>query len=140
LLTGENGTEVSRTVEYEVPIGASAGPLYFTVADGASTNIAEYRQIIGNPPKSVDQLIATVNGLRGNTKAYVRVWRADPAYQIEGADLPDPPPSAALILGGSQPGSGSISQTRNSKVAELEISAGDVAISGSKTVQVEIKE
>lgn len=140
VLTGENGAEVSRTVEYAVPIGEPAGPLYFTVADGASTNIAEYRQIIGNPPKSVDQLIATVNGLRGNTKAYVRVWRAEPAYQIEGADLPDPPPSAALILGGSQPGSGSISQTRNSKVAELEISAGDVAISGSKTVQVEIKE
>jgi hypothetical protein len=140
VLLGENGAEISRTVEYEVPVGMPPGPLYFTVADGATTNITEYRQIIGNPPRSVDQLISTVNNLRGNTKAYVRVWRAEPAYQIESSDLPDPPPSAALILGASQPGSGSILQTRNSKITELEIAAGDVVISGSKTVQVDIKE
>jgi hypothetical protein len=139
-LLGENGAEVSRSVEYAVPVGAPGGPLFFTVADGTTTNITEYRQFIGNPPRSVSHLISLVNGLRGNTKAYVRVWRADPAYQIEGADLPDPPPSVALILGGAQPGAGNISQTRNSKLTELEISAGDVVISGSKTVQVEIKE
>jgi hypothetical protein len=31
-------------------------------------------------------------------------------------------------------------QTRNSKVTELEITAGDIVISGSKTVQVDVKE
>ena len=140
VLAGENGAEVTRRVEYDVPVGAPAGPLYFTVADGATTNLTEFRQIIGATPKTVAQLMTFVNSLRANTKAYVRVWRSDPAFQVEGIDLPDPPPSAALILGGSQAGSGSISQTRNSKVAELEIAAGEVAISGSKTVQVEIKE
>jgi hypothetical protein len=45
-----------------------------------------------------------------------------------------------MILGSSQTTLGSISQTRNSKLAELEIGGGDCAITGSKTVQVEVKE
>ena len=62
------------------------------------------------------------------------------AFQLEGVDLPDPPPSAALILAGSQASFAGISQTRNSKIAEMAIDAGDAMISGSKTIQVEIKE
>jgi hypothetical protein len=138
VLTGDNGVEVTRQSRYRVPIGAEPGQLYFTVADGNTTNLTEFRQLLISSPKSVGQLVSTVNSLRTNTKAYIRVWRADPAYQVEGGDLPDPPPSVSLVL--AQPAAGSILQTRNSKVAELEISAGQVMISGSKTIQVEVKE
>jgi hypothetical protein len=62
------------------------------------------------------------------------------SFQLEGADLPDPPASVALILAGSQSSLAGITQTRNSKIAEMEIDAGDVVVSGVKTVQVEIKE
>lgn len=136
VLLGDNGLEQTRKVDYRVPAGAASGPLYFTVADGAATNVAEFQQILGLTPKTPAQLVSTVNKLRTNNKAYVRVWRAAPAFQIEGEDFPDPPPSLALILGGSQ----AISQTRNSKMAELEIAGGDVVITGSKTIQVEVKE
>ena len=139
VLVGDNGAEVTRKVEYQVPVGARPGPLYFTVADGATANVQNYRLLAGNAPKSVERLIDTVNNMRANTKAYVRVWRADPAFQLDGADLPDPPPSAALILGG-QASAGAVQQTRNAKVAELEIAVGDMVISGSKTIQVEVKE
>jgi hypothetical protein len=64
------------------------------------------------------------------------VWRPDPNFQLEGEDFPDPPPSLALILGASPVAL----QTRNAKISELEISAGDAVISGVKTVQVEVKE
>ena len=140
MLVGENGTEMARKVEYQVPMGLTPGPLFFTVADGMTTNITEFRQFIGMQPKSISQLISTVNNLRANTKAYVRVWRPEPAFQLEGEDFPDPPPSVALILAGSQTAFGSITQTRNSKMAELEVGAGDSVISGSKTIQVEVKE
>ncbi len=140
VLNGENGVEVTRSIKYTVPVGAPPGPLSFTVADAATTNLAELRQTIFQQPRSAAQLIRTVNALRGNTKAYVRVWRPDAAFQLEGSDLPGPPASVALVLGVAQPGSGGITQTRNSKVAEFELSAGDMVISGSKTVQVEIKE
>jgi hypothetical protein len=140
VLAGENGQDLTRTVDYRVPLGAPPGLLYFTVADGATTNVTEFRQMIGNPPRSAAHLVSTVNSLRGNTKAYVRVWRSEPAFQLEGEDFPDPPASVALIFSGSQSALGGISQTRNSKLAELEVSAGDMVITGNKTIQVEIKE
>ena len=140
MLVGENGVEMPRKIVYQVPQGLPPGPLYFTVADGTTTNLTEFRQVLGAQPKSISQLISTVNSLRANTKAYVRVWRSEPAFQLEGADFPDPPPSVALILAESLTAQGSINQTRNSKIAELEIGAGDCVINGSKTIQVEVKE
>jgi hypothetical protein len=140
VLAGENGAETARQVEYQVPIGAEPGPLYFTVADANTANLADFRQILATSPRSAGQLIATVNNLHPNTKAYIRVWRADPAFQLEGADLPDPPASVALILAGSQSSLAGITQTRNSKVVAMEVDAGDMVVSGSKTIQVEIKE
>ena len=140
LLRGENGVEVAKAIEYKVPESASPGPLYFTVADGATTNVAEFRQVVETTPRSPQQLVETVNRLKANTKAYVRVWRAEPAFQLGGEDLPDPPPSVALVLANSQAGRAGLTQTRNSKLDELEISAGEMVISGSKTIQVEVKE
>jgi hypothetical protein len=140
VLVGENGAETTRQVEYQVPIGAEPGPLYFTVADANTTNLADFRQILNANPRNAVQLITTVNNLHPNTKAYIRVWRAAPAFQLEGADLPDPPASVALILAGSQSSLAGITQTRNAKIAEMEVEAGDMVISGAKTIQVEVKE
>jgi len=139
-LTGENGAETLRHIDYQVPIGAEPGTLYFTVADANSANIADFRQVLTSTPRSPVQLMSTVNNLHPNTKAYIRVWRADPAFQLEGSDLPDPPASIALILGSSQSSAPGITQTRNSKIGEMEIDAGDMVITGNKTVQVEVKE
>jgi len=139
-LAGDNGLEINRTVEYQVPIGAEPGPLYFTVADAATANVTDFRQVLTATPRNAGQVLATVNSLHPNTRAYVRVWRADPAFQLEGADLPDPPASVALILAGQQTSSGGVTQTRNSKIADFEVDAGDLVVTGSKTVQVEIKE
>ena len=139
-LTGENGAETVPRVEYQVPIGAEPGLLYFTVADAGTANIADFRQVLTATARTPSQLVAIVNNLHPNTKAYVRVWRADPAFQLEGADLPDPPASISLILASSQSSSAGITQTRNSKIAEMEIDVGDMAVTGSKTVQLEVKE
>lgn len=137
---GENGAEVVRRVPYDIPIGAEPGTIFFTVADANTANITDFRQILTSTPRTAGQLITTVNNLHPNTKAYVRVWRADPAFQFEGADLPDPPPSVSMILGGSHSTLAGVQQVRNSKIANMEIDGGDMVISGVKTVQVEIKE
>jgi hypothetical protein len=139
-LAGENGAETIRRMEYQVPIGAEPGVIYFTVADANTANIADFRQVLTATARTPGQLLSIVNNLHPNTKAYIRVWRADPAFQLEGADLPDPPASVSLILAGSQSSAAGITQTRNSKIAEMEIDLGDMAVTGSKTVQVEVKE
>ena len=52
LLTGDNGSETTRQLDYQVPIGAQPGPLYFTVADAGTTNIADFRQVLTATPHS----------------------------------------------------------------------------------------
>ncbi|HKD05791.1 MAG TPA: SpoIVB peptidase S55 domain-containing protein [Bryobacteraceae bacterium] len=136
LLDGENGVELTRSVKYTIPPGTAPGTLYFTVADGNQTSIAELKQIVAETPASAEQLISTVNRVRPNDKTYIRVWRAEPAYEVQGEELPDPPPSLALVLGSTQ----SVSQNRNSKIAEIVIDAPGMMVTGSKTVQLEVKE
>ncbi len=135
-LDGENGIELTRSLKYTIPPGTAPGTLYFTVADGTQTSLAELRQIIAETPLSPEQSISTVNRLRPGDKAYVRVWRPEPAYEVAGEELPDPPPSLSLILGSTQ----NLSQDRNSKIAELVIDAGEMLVTGSRTVKIEVKE
>ncbi len=132
--------EVERRVSYTVPIGMPEGPLQFTVTDATSANLADFQQFITMLPKSPAQVVALVNGLRRNTKAYLRVSRNEVAYQEQGMDLPDPPPSLALLLAKSQ-GAGAINLlSQGSIIAEIPIDTGDAVVSGTKTVQVEVKQ
>lgn len=140
VLTGDNGVEILRKLSYSIPIGAPTGTLFFTVADAASANLTEYQQMLTAAPRTPAQLISFLNGLRGNDKAYLRVWRADTAYTVEGQDMPDPPPSLSMILAKTQASMASGVLWRGSKVAEWELPAGDSVVTGSKTVQVEVKE
>jgi hypothetical protein len=137
--TGENGLETQKSVHYRVPVGAPAGMLSFTVSDGSMTNALDYQQMSSAAPKSATQLVSFLNNLRPNTNAYVRVWRTDPAFEVQGQDLPDPPPSVGLILAKAQAAQGAW-MPRGSKVDELQIETGDVVVTGSKTAQVEVKE
>jgi hypothetical protein len=137
--TGENGVEVQKSVHYIVPIGAPGGALNFTVSDGSLSNALDYQQMASEAPKSPAQLVSFLNNLRPNTNAYVRVWRTDPAFQVQGQDLPDPPPSVGLILAKAQAAQG-VWIPRGSKIDELQIQTGDVVVSGSKTAQVEVTE
>jgi hypothetical protein len=138
-LTGENGLEELKSVKYTVPIGAPAGTLNFTVADAGYSNALDYQQIAANVPRSPTQLVSFLNNLRPNTNAYVRVWRTDPAFQVQDKDLPGPPASVGLILARAQAAQG-LWLPRGSKIDELQIQTGDVVVTGSKTVSVEVKE
>ncbi len=137
--TGENGVELQKRVSYRVPAGAPEGALNFTVSDGAYSNTLDYQQLAATAAKSPTQVVSFLNKLRPNTNAYIRVWRTDPAFLVQGEDLPSPPPSLGLILAKAQVSQGTWF-ARGSKVDELQIDTGDVVVTGSKTVPVEVKE
>jgi hypothetical protein len=132
--TGERGVEVTRTVRYAVPAGAPAGPLYFTITDGPSANLAEYRQFLLAPPRSAAQLSEFLLGLHANDRAYVRVWRTQPTLQVQGENMPSLPPSMSAVL------TRTASQQPNSLVAELSMTPAGALFTGSRTVLVEVKE
>ena len=134
-LAGENGYEVLKMVKYTVPVGAMAGTLYFSVSDGLQTSFGELRATYGSTARNPEQLIAALGKLRASDKAYLRVWRAEASFQINGEEIPDPPPFLASILNATIPATAA----KNSKVAEMTIDGGGNAVTGSKTVQVEVR-
>ncbi len=141
VLAGANGQETSRRIKYRVPIGTEAGTLNFTIADATATNVIEFQSAVATPQRSPNQVLGLLNGLRSNTKAYVRVWRAEPSYTVEGRDIPDPPPSLAMVLNRAQAGTPNLVNTRGAKVAEIEVpGAPGFVVTGTKTIQVEVKE
>jgi hypothetical protein len=134
LFLGESGVELARKATYRVPVGAPAGPLYFTVTDGTSANLLEFRQFLLTPPRSPEQLRAFLTRLHPNDRPYLRVWRSAPTLQVQGENLPLLPPSmnTALLQ--------SASQQANSLIAEIRMDPAPYLFSGSRTIQVEVKE
>ncbi len=101
----------------------------------------EFQSAVATPQRSPQQVLSLLNGLRSNTKAYIRVWRAEPSFTVDGRDIPDPPPSLAMLLTRAQAGSTNLVNTRGAKVAELEVpGAPGFVVTGTKTIQVEVKE
>jgi len=140
VLSGQNGAETLKKAHYRVPIGAPAGTIFLTVSDASSANLVEYQNAFGTPARSAAQVFGLLNALRSGSSAYLKVWRADNSFTIEGRDLPDPPASMAMIFTRAQlPGTTSAT-SRGAKLAEIEIPLGDTAVGGSKTIQVEVKE
>ncbi|MEJ7608031.1 MAG: hypothetical protein WKF37_17635 [Bryobacteraceae bacterium] len=138
MLAAEGGKEITKVVAYHVPQGFTPGPLFFTAADGPNTNAAEQRFYNVSQAQKGDRLVETLNQMRPSNRAYLRVWRSDPAYTIDGRSLPDPPPSVGMIL--ARGPIATASQGRTSTLAEIEFVSGDSVISGAKTLQVDIKE
>lgn len=132
--SGEHGIEMTRTAKYQVPVGAPVGPLYFTVTDGPSANLSDFRQFLLAPPRSAPQLYDFLTGLHPNDRPYVRVWRTQPSWLVQGETLPSPPPSMATAL------SRTATQQANALVTSIEMPAAGFLFSGSKTVQVDVKE
>lgn len=138
-MNGDNGAEISKSVHYRVPIGALAGTLFVTASDAMTTNFVDLQAATGAPLHSAAQVLELLNSVRPNNKAFVRISRLDTAFTEEGRDLPNPPPSLAMILSRDQAGMMSLLNWRGSKLAEIEIPSGESVVTGSKTVQVEVK-
>jgi hypothetical protein len=139
-LTADNGADEMRTVRYQVPIGAPAGPLFFTVADGPQTSLMALRFALSTDPSTPEQLLSLIGRLRDNDKAYVRVWRPETSFPAGVSELPAPPPDVALVMASSIGSAGiPVGALRNSELAEITIDAAGRMVTGSKTVEVEVK-
>ena len=147
LLQGENGIELTRSADYEIPIGAPLGILNLTLSDAATLNTPDFAGLSQSQAHSPVELIQMINGFRGSQAAYLRVWRPEPAFTIAGplpgGELTDPPPSVMLVLAdpsASANSNAAVTQTRGSSIAEIKLPVDGYAVLGAKTIQVEIKQ
>ena len=147
LLAGEDGQEFTRTATYQVPVGAPIGQLNLTVTDANGLNFPDFAGMSPASSHTPGQLINLLNRFRPSDAAYVRIWRQEPAFSVAGplpgGDLTDPPPSVALVLANpsnSLSNTYSVAVTRGSDIAEFSLPVNGYVVSGTKTVQVEVKE
>jgi hypothetical protein len=146
VLQAEDGTEMVKTIPYHVPVGAPAGSLNLTLSDANTLNFPDFAGIAQTQFKTAASMIAAVNRYRDSEALYIRVWRAQPGFNVAGpmpgGELSDPPPSVALVLAdpSSSASSGATANARGSDVTQLTLPMQGFAVTGAKTIQIEIKD
>lgn len=145
LLQGEDGYETTKTAAYRVPAGAPTGGLNITVSDALTLNTPDFAGLSQSALHSPQQLVEAINEYRGSDAAYVRFWRQQASFVVSGpmpnGELTDPPPSVALILAdasSSPTSSAAAALLRGSQVAEVKVPVAGYAVSGARTIQVEV--
>ncbi len=145
LFTGESGVEIVRHASVRIPVGAQAGVLNLTVSDANGLNFPELAGLSPSTVSRPDELLKELSAIRPSDQAYLRVWRQEPTFPVAGREIADPPPSIAMVMNrtlGTGIGAGAIMlvSARGATIEEIEMSPGNYVVSGSKTIQVEVKE
>src|SRR3954454_7531263 len=83
MLRTYRGEEIVRTMPIEIPANAT-GSLSLLVSDGARLGLNEQREARAPQPRSVDQIIRTLNKGRRNNSLYVKLLGSDAGAVVNG--------------------------------------------------------
>ncbi|HYM12486.1 MAG TPA: hypothetical protein VEU62_17245 [Bryobacterales bacterium] len=139
-LRGEDGREIVKKVPFQIPASVAPGALNITFADGNWMNLLDQSAPAARQASSGAQLVRAINRLRRNNNLYVRVWRPDRGFELEGEQLPSPPASLKNLLGAAPSGGGGITNTWIATLAEMEMDGLETVVSGTETIRVTVKE
>ncbi|MBI3490461.1 MAG: hypothetical protein HY047_01475 [Acidobacteria bacterium] len=129
------GEEIVRTVPIEIPANAS-GALSLLVSDGARLGLAEQREARLPQPRSVDQMIKSINKGRRNNTLYVKLLGTEAGAVVNGELLSSLPPSVLGVLEGDRNG-GNFNPLHSATLGEWELPT-EHAVSGSRTLTITI--
>jgi hypothetical protein len=136
VLSPYRGGDQILTSKIEIPEETPPGRLSLQVGSAVAVSRAETHE---GPllPRDLDQLIDLINQLRRNDSIYIVASSEDSGVLLEGARLPNLPPSAAAILSfsGSR---GNLTPIPRRRVMEEAIST-DYAVEGSARIELEVE-
>jgi len=135
LLRTYRGDDEIRTIPIEIPANTS-GTLSLLVADGGRLGQIEQRETRSSQPRSVDQIVRTLNRSRRGNTIYVKLLGSDPGAVVKGEPLTALPPSVLGVLE-SDRSNGSFNPLTNATLGEWHL-ATDHAVSGSKTLSITV--
>jgi hypothetical protein len=135
LLRTYRGEDIIETVPIEIPANAH-GNLSVMVADGARLTQLDQRDARAPQPRTVDQLIRTLNKVRRNDTLYVRLLSADAGAVVNGEVLTSLPPSVLAVVEGDR-SSGSATAVNSATLGEWEAQTGHV-ISGLRALAITV--
>ena len=140
-LHGNNGEEILRSVDYEVPLGMKPGELYVSFSDGASLNMVEWQNLFsGGKARELPELVRAINRLRRNDRLYVRLWRPGRALRVHTETLPAPPASVASVLSLPAAAGGRDAQDWQSTLGEFELDGLASVVEGNISMKVTVIE
>jgi len=135
LLRTYRGEEIIQTVPIEIPVNVS-GSVSVLVADGSRLSQIEQRETRSGQPRSVDQIIRTLNKSRRGNTLYVKLLGSEPGAVIKGEALTSLPPSVLSVLETDR-SSGSFNAISSTTLGEWQVPT-DRAISGSRILTLSI--
>jgi hypothetical protein len=137
LLRTYRGDEEIKTVPITIPSNAN-GALSVLVSDGMRLGQAEQREVRLPQPRSVDQMIKSLNkGRRANT-LYVKLLGSEAGAIVNGELLSSLPPSVLGVLEGDRNG-GSFNPIHSATLGEWEIPT-DHAVNGARTLTITVSQ
>ena len=139
LLRGPAGEDISREFAWRVPAGMQPGAAQVLLSDATTANLSEFASAIGQQQATAAATVEFLNALRANQKAYLRVLLAKPGFTLNGRPMNAPPASMALLFKNWQPAIGA-NMMLQSAAAEFSFEPGVGAVTGSKSIAIEIQE
>jgi hypothetical protein len=132
------GPDVALESEISIPQETPRGPLELQVGSALAVSRSEsggHREPI--LPRDLSQFIWLINHLRRNDRVYIMASSLDDGVFMDGARLPNLPPSVASIL--ARPKSrGNFAVIPNRAILEVELLT-DYAVEGLSRIQLEVE-
>jgi hypothetical protein len=136
LLRTYRGDEVLRTLPIDIP-GNATGTLSVLVSDGGHLGQTELRDArMPQQPRSVPQMIRTLNRARRNNTLYVKLLGTDAGAVVNGELLSSLPPSVLAVLEADRSG-GNFNPLHSATLGEWELTT-EHAVSGTRTLTITV--
>jgi hypothetical protein len=129
------GEDVLRSIPIEIPPTAR-GSLQVVVSDGQRLGQAEQREARVTQPRTVEQLVRTLNKGRKNNTLYVKLMSGDAGAVVNGEMLSSLPPSVLAVLEADRSG-GNFNPLHSATLGEWEISTAH-AVTGVRTLTIAV--
>ena len=142
VLSGENGAETMKTMHYRVPVGAPAGHVYLTVADASTANLLEFQvgrgragAFAGAGADAAERSALEHQSVRAGVARRAVLYRGRPR----------PAGSAAVARDDSGPRrsrrGATLAESRAERMSpRSKFRRATNLVTGSKTIQIEVKE
>ena len=136
LLRTYRGEDDIRTLPIQIPANAN-GSFSLLVSDGARLGQIEQRESrLPQQPRSVDQVIKSLNKARRNSTLYVKLLGSEAGAVVKGELLSALPPSVLGVLEADKSG-GRFDLLQSATLAEWELPTQH-AVSGSRTLTISV--
>jgi hypothetical protein len=135
LLRTYRGEDVLQTIPIAIPANAS-GNLAVMVSDGQRLTQSEQRESRTSQPRSVPQLVRSLNKVRRNDTLYVKLLGAESGAVVSGEVLSSLPPSVLAVLESDRSG-GSFNPLGNATLGEWQLTTEHV-VSGVRTLAIQV--